>query len=982
MKKHSFISLLCLLLAVLCLLPACTKGSKGTTGQESEEASSPSKEPSQSIAESSVGEESKESESSKKPVPNSPTPTPDSPSKEPSEDRPSDEPVTEEKISFLKEKISLKKGSEYTVSASTSPADAALSAFTWHTSDSSIATVENGKVKALKTGSVLIAAMSADGESYDYLVIDVVNNETDVTSLSFESASFSLAVGTQKPLPIVYEPSSVPLENITFTVADPTILTVNEQGVITALKLGSTTVTATSIGGTSAELTVTVTDIVNKVTSIKLEKDAYELEAGEALTLNATVLPENADNKKLIYKSEDANIVSVSADGVINAIRTGKTTITVLSHDGKVSASCTVTVNAGDDPMDDIDTSSALYDPDQTGYNGGLRLKSTGEILFSPTLEEFRFYLEITGKEYSDYMGYIRFTVLPVEGQTEFIFHSITAEPKKSKGDWVDFFLSGGESDTGFCPTADVYYKVELILVEKATGKAAFRSEFAEMQANNDIKGSKYYNPTTQGGQVIVGPTIPSYTLTYKAVGGGVIFGLTTQTVKQGTSAATVFAVAKPGFQFTGWSDGKTDAARTDYPYASADLSAYFSGSGESSIPVLNIITGSGQPITSKTYEPATLTVTGMTDPRFNITASLQIRGRGNSSWQGSAPQDQYNSKNSYRIKLDEKEHFLGIGDSKNKDWVLNSNKFDLSGLRNVLVWTLAEKMGTMTYVPDYCWVQLYVNGQYRGMYLVTELIEDANDRVELDKTVTKSEDKGYLLEIDFRGNYEDTPYFYIDGYGPNPKSDLHGAREFVVKNDCTADDLAYIEDYIKKCHAAILSGDRTKIDSLIDISSLIDMYLLEELSKDVDVGAASFFLHKKEGGKLYFTAPWDFDFGFGTYGPAVSTYGLVSEYDDGSPWFAALVEQEWFRKEVVARMEEIQPAFEATMEAIKAYGESLEGAADMNAMHWDMYGNNFHQYVSSQVSSRLYSYPEHIEFLVEWSTERWGEIYYIFTEW
>ena len=966
MKKH-ILSFVCLLLALLCLLPACTKGKKTT-----DEPSRPSASTEETVTPDSSVKENSESEASP------------SPSQAPSSKDESNDPLPENtKITFIKDSISVKKGGGYEVAVNIFPSSVTAKDFTWYSSDEQIATVTEGKITALKTGTVLIGAMSSDGESYDFMFIDVVNADTDVTSIAFESDSLSIAVGTTKSLPLTYEPATVPLSNITFSVADSSVLSVNAEGVITALKIGSTTVTATSVGGKSASIQITVTDIVNKVTEIKLDKTALDLEAGKTATLQVTVLPENADNKNVVFKSSDSAVVAVSSDGTINAVRTGTATITVLSHDGTVSATCTVTVTAGNDPMDAFDLDSALFDPSQGGYYGGIRKKSSGEIMFSPEIPIIRSIFEESDKTYSDYIGYIRFTVLPVAGQSEFVFHSITAEPKKAKGDWVDFYIVGGENETGFCPTAEVFYKVELILVEKATGKAAYWAELAEVQADSEIKSSKHYNPTAQGGQVIIGPSIPSYTLSYKAVGGGVIFGLTEQTVKQGTAASIVMAIPKPGYSFTGWSDGGTSAARQDYAYADAGLTAYFtSGNGaQSNIPVMNITTSSGNPVTSKTYENATITITGAEDERFNITVTTQIRGRGNSSWNGGAPQSSYDSKNSYRLKLDEKEKLLGIGDSKNKDWVLNSNKFDLSGLRNALVWELANKMGSMTYVPDYCWVQLYVNGQYRGMYMVTELIEDANDRVELDKTVTVSEDKGYLLEIDFRGNYEDTPYFYVDGYGPTPQSDLHGAKEFVVKNDCTEEDFAYIESYIKKCHSAIMSGDKDAIDHYVDLASLIDMYILEELSKDVDVGAASFFLHKKEGGKLYFTAPWDFDFGFGTYGPAVSEGGLVSEYDSGCPWFAALVEQEWFRNAVVARMTELQPAFEELLEWINDTGTGLEGAADRNALHWDMYGNRFHQYVSSQASSYLFSYAEHIEFLADWTYTRWDMLLYLLGE-
>ncbi|MBQ9129632.1 MAG: SPFH domain-containing protein [Clostridia bacterium] len=73
-----------------------------------------------------------------------------------------------------------------------------------------------------------------------------------------------------------------------------------------------------------------------------------------------------------------------------------------------------------------------------------------------------------------------------------------------------------------------------------------------------------------------------------------------------------------------------------------------------------------------------------------------------------------------------------------------------------------------------------------------------------------------------------------------------------------------------------------------------------------------------------------------------------------------------------------LQPAFDELLTWLNEMGVELEGAADMNAIHWDMYGNNFHQYVSGQASSYLYSYPEHIEFLAEWTFNRWDMMLYL----
>ena len=70
--------------------------------------------------------------------------------------------------------------------------------------------------------------------------------------------------------------------------------------------------------------------------------------------------------------------------------------------------------------------------------------------------------------------------------------------------------------------------------------------------------------------------------------------------------------------------------------------------------------------------------------------------------------------------------------------------------------------------------------------------------------------------------------------------------------------------------------------------------------------------------------------------------------------------------------MNELQSAFKKTLEAVKKKGTELSVDADISAYFWNLYGEKYHPYVSHQVSAALYSYAEHLEFLVNWATDRW----------
>lgn len=397
----------------------------------------------------------------------------------------------------------------------------------------------------------------------------------------------------------------------------------------------------------------------------------------------------------------------------------------------------------------------------------------------------------------------------------------------------------------------------------------------------------------------------------------------------------------------------------------------------ESTIPVVSVTTEDAKPITSRTrYKNATVTISGAQYAHYNVTLSAKIRGRGHSSFDDEAEQHEYASKNSYRLKLDEKSNLLGIGETADKDWVLISCKYDISTLRNEFIWNLADRLGTIPYVPSGTWVNLYVNGQYRGMYTLCEKIEVASDRVNIDESPSEDPNKvGYLVEYDLRGAYEsgakkDLTYFYIPGldetFAWTIKSEVHNAKV-----------TAAIRSHLIACNEAILSGDRSKMEALVDMDSFVDMFILQEFSKNPDAGCSSFYMQRDAGGKLHLTAPWDFDFAMGTYSVAQITPELVA---DGAgvmshPWFEFLVTQSWFMKLVLNRMEQITPLVEETWKYVKSLQPILEPAADQNDRLWNVYGEKFSIYPSNQVSVKLKSYEEHVNFLISWTTERWDRL-------
>ncbi len=625
---------------------------------------------------------------------------------------------------------------------------------------------------------------------------------------------------------------------------------------------------------------------------------------------------------------------------------------------------------------DDLDrTQMKPIGSQNTGYGSIIREKSTGEILFSPEISDIRNILSgySAGEHISEYKARLVFTVMDYNGNEFYTYPALELPMIESKGEWFDFYLQGDGIDSGFCPQAGRMYSVYLEILNEAGTKVLYYGYYTNINVSESLADNKYYK-----GIPIPGEENIEYTVSFEVRDGvgGSIKGETTQTFKYGEMTTAVEAVPENGYVFLQWSDGSTNPKRpAEKVTRSKNIVAIFiKESAKSAVADMYITTDTGKPITSKNYVTGTVKIVSANKDFSLDTVTMQIRGRGNSSFNGGASQSNYDSKNSYRLKLDEKAELLGLG-SSNKDWVLNSNKFDAVGLRCFATWQLASYMDTLPFCTDCSWVNMYINGEYRGMYMVTELIEVADGRVEVEDDIN-STDKGFLIELDFRGDGEGgvlgLDYFYISGY-ESPSDTKDNAVEFVIKSNVDSeDDTSAIKKYVTLCHNAIMSGSRVQIEQYVDLASLIDMFILEELSKDVDVGCASFFIQRDVGGKLYFTAPWDFDFGYGTYGPGVNYTGFHSEGSSRCVWFKHLIRQGWFRQAVLERMEELDSAFDLTIKDVKAKGEELYFAGDRNAVFWNMYGNHFHSYVSGQVSSDLHSYQQHIDFLVAWMEARW----------
>ncbi len=452
--------------------------------------------------------------------------------------------------------------------------------------------------------------------------------------------------------------------------------------------------------------------------------------------------------------------------------------------------------------------------------------------------------------------------------------------------------------------------------------------------------------------------TGPLLLYTVNDTSAGKLEGLTLQNTKK-VGTRPVRAVPNLGYRFVGWSDGlKSPVRKGDRVKEATVITAIFDYDRKE-LPILTLDTASGYDVASKeTYEDATLSIMGA--GAYDLAPlPIEVHGRGNNTWGG--------EKKPYKLKLSRKENLLGIANGRYKRYVLIANHCDQSLLRNEVGLALGRVFDRLPFVPGATQVDLYLNGRYQGVYLLAESIEAGAGRVEVDIShVEASPDTGFLFKID---SYSAQPDFTVENkkyaiQSPlSEKRSLSGAQRHLIA------------EYTKKCYRALKAGDSDAVSRLIDLPSLVDAYLYEEILKNLDMGWDSFYLCKARGGKLSFGPCWDFDLTFGNGDEGCEDYrglycAVFTREHLSNPWFVAANENEWFRAMVSARWAELYPAIDTELgDLTRAKGEGAKEAFARNFVRYPIFGQKINR--ETEAIRALTSHPAHTAYLADWIDKR-----------
>lgn len=372
----------------------------------------------------------------------------------------------------------------------------------------------------------------------------------------------------------------------------------------------------------------------------------------------------------------------------------------------------------------------------------------------------------------------------------------------------------------------------------------------------------------------------------------------------------------------------------------------------DTGLPRLSIETSGKQPIQSKTeYLPCSAALTGAGEHDLSPLPA-EVRGRGNDTWN-------YYPKKPYRLRFFEDTSLLGAPAARN--WVLLAMYNDTTLAKDRLAFALSNSCGS-GYVPTAHYVDLYVNGSYCGVYLLTEQVDETEGRLDIEAEISKNDvEIPFFVELDARApeeGEEGVDWFEVSGKYYAVKYPDDKER----KNDSQ---FAYIRHYITTVDRLCRTKDVSlaALAEWIDVESFLDYYIVEELMGQPEINWKSVYMSRTADGKLRMGPVWDFD--WAAMGPAFGKQrnqwkDATSGFRSVDHWFALLYENSpEFREALRVRWNEKKDALRSAIDLVGGEKDALSRAATRNHIRWYAW-------------SPLPFFPKEHDALIAWCHGRW----------
>ena len=371
--------------------------------------------------------------------------------------------------------------------------------------------------------------------------------------------------------------------------------------------------------------------------------------------------------------------------------------------------------------------------------------------------------------------------------------------------------------------------------------------------------------------------------------------------------------------------------------------------------------------ITKLNYTDAIITISNSGDEASNVESAVgKIKLRGNSTLDA--------KKKSIKIKFNEKQTLFN--GSNSKSWALLANPYDMtSGVHNYVAYNLYRYITPDDkFVPNVTFVDLYINDRYQGIYTICDQIDAAKDKINIDNKLAETpEETDYLIEQDMRAYYGDDYYkenitwFWMNAdnvaftINNIDEADLEGSIDETGVSPYTV----YVKSYMDNVYTTICSKDWDKIQETIDVESIIEGFLINEVIKNQDIDKASVYYTIPKDGKLTYATIWDCDLAFGG--------GEIGEPDSGlnaekNIIFGNLMQVPEFREMYITYFNEhIDDIYNKANELIDDISTKYNAELSNEYLNWSIhYRNN-----SLEEMRNFATFDEQISYMKDWLNRR-----------
>lgn len=213
--------------------------------------------------------------------------------------------------------------------------------YTLKSLDERVAALDDDGFVVLKSyGKARIQATTEDGGYTDVCEFDVYEH---TVGIRLETEQARVRKGGRLTLAAVAQPEGKTDGRLVWSSSDGSVASVDEEGVVSGKSKGEAVITVTAVdGGYTAECRVRV---YQPVTELRMDNRSVTVDTGEDIQLTATILPYDADNKSIVWSSDNPDVADVNGKGVVTGVKAGQTVIRATSEDEGISDLCVVTVN-------------------------------------------------------------------------------------------------------------------------------------------------------------------------------------------------------------------------------------------------------------------------------------------------------------------------------------------------------------------------------------------------------------------------------------------------------------------------------------------------------------------------------------------------------------------------------------------------------------------------------------------------------------